>query len=110
MKTITILLLSVLVAACSSQQVRVFSDDNVVYSGKVTSKEGDKLKISVDGDGTTCTGSIKIPSGTGVTEGEINCDSGDSGAFVATFVDKMSVGVGRLAGRAAFAMLIDLEE
>ena len=110
MKVISALLLTVLLAGCSSQPVTVYSDDNVVFSGSVTHQTEGILHVSVGGDGTTCTGSLKIPDGPSITDGEITCDDGRRGAFVATVANAYSVGVGRLDGRAAFAMLIEFEE
>lgn len=110
MKTIVSLFAVILLAGCSSQPVTVYSDDNVVFNGSVTHQTKDELQLSVDGDGTTCQGSLKLPDGPSITDGEIVCDDGRRGTFVATVADNYSVGVGRLDGRAAFAMLIEFSK
>lgn len=110
MKLIASLFLLALLAGCGAPPVTVYSDDNVVFSGTVTSQSEGVVHLSVDGDGTTCNGQMNLPDGPGIVDGDFRCDDGRKGSFVATVSDAYSVAVGRLDGTAAFAMLIDLKK
>ncbi|HID49775.1 MAG TPA: hypothetical protein EYP40_09240 [Chromatiales bacterium] len=110
MKLGTRLLPVVLLAGCSSPPVTIYSDDNVVFRGTITRQPENVVALRMDGDGTTCSGTLTLPEGAGIVNGTIRCTDGREGSFVATVDDAYSVAVGELDGGAAFAMLIDLQD